>query len=117
MGSSPRRNAPNLIRPVSVRRPRDSRANQVRESERIKQPKHPNLVRAAAPAGRARAERIRFEDTLQPAARPEKLLNLLTIRHGGDQMVTARRPERILVRAGSERPASRPRVADCSRCA
>jgi len=91
--------------------------NQVRESERIKQPKHPNLVRAAAPAGRARAERIRFEDTLQPAARPEKLLNLLTIRHGGDQMVTARRPERILVRAGSERPASRPRVADCSRCA
>ena len=31
MGSSPRRNAPNLIRPVSVRRPKDSRANQVRE--------------------------------------------------------------------------------------
>ena len=30
-GELARRNAPNLIRPVSVRRPRDSRANQVRE--------------------------------------------------------------------------------------
>src|SRR5205085_4266934 len=38
---APRRPARNLIRPISLRRAEDSRATQVRESERVKQPKTP----------------------------------------------------------------------------